>query len=707
MPFRNLTVAAEPPQMFLENGGDMGARMRAFAWDQHPMGPLREWPTPLRTTLRILLTTQHPMFIFWGSEHHCFYNDAYARSLGPEKHPSMLGAKALDKWEEIWDVIGPQIRDVMAGNGSTWHENHLVPIYRHGRQEAVYWTYSFSPIDDATTATGVGGVLVVCTETTDQVLAKRRLSFLVQLDDDLRPLADARDIVASAINALGRHVSASRVGFGLVQSDDKTILLETNYTDGAQPVAGFFLLHQFGEHNIQRQRRGETVVWKNIAMDLTNDAAPYRAIETMAVISVPLVRDGRFQASLFVHDRRARDWSPYEVSLVEAVATRVWDAVQRARAEVSVRASNQRFQVLADVMPHLVWVTDVEGSTEFVNQEWVQYTGLPADKSVGRDWWLDLIHSEDRERTWSRWSHSSSTGEPYENEFRLRRHDGVYRWFLVRGRPERDASGRIARWLGTCTDIDGSRKSEEKLRATEAALLEFDRNKDAFLATLSHELRNSLAPIRTAAHVLGLSKLDVAKIQWARDIIERQGGIMGLLLDDLLDITRIKQGKLKLEMRPVKVTDIVESAVETVRPILDKKGHKFAASLPSEELFADADPLRLTQVLSNLLINAAKYTGDGGTIQLAVYVRDGDICLSVMDSGIGIESKNLTRIFDPFSQIDEGQSRSETGLGIGLALVKGLIALHGGTVEARSDGTGLGSEFIVRLPSPVEPPSEV
>jgi len=142
--------------MFLENGGDMGARMRAFAWDQHPMGPLREWPTPLRTTLRILLTTQHPMFIFWGSEHHCFYNDAYARSLGPEKHPSMLGAKALDKWEEIWDVIGPQIRDVMAGNGSTWHENHLVPIYRHGRQEAVYWTYSFSPIDDATTATGVG-----------------------------------------------------------------------------------------------------------------------------------------------------------------------------------------------------------------------------------------------------------------------------------------------------------------------------------------------------------------------------------------------------------------------------------------------------------------------------------------------------------------------------------------------------------------------
>ena len=160
---------------FLHGGGEMGERMRAFDWHPTSLGPPDRWPIALRVVVRVMLTSNHPMFVFWGPDHVCFYNDAYSRSLGSEKHPSMLGAKGQMAWHEIWDVIGPQIELVMTGQGSTWHENQLIPITRHGRLEPVYWTYSYSPIDDEASPHGVGGVMVICSETTQQVEERRIL----------------------------------------------------------------------------------------------------------------------------------------------------------------------------------------------------------------------------------------------------------------------------------------------------------------------------------------------------------------------------------------------------------------------------------------------------------------------------------------------------------------------------------------------------
>ncbi len=159
---------------FLKGGGEMGARMRAFSWDEHPLGPVETWPQPLRTALRLLLNTGHPMYIWWGPQLYCFYNDAYRQSIGAERHPASLGRPGAEVWAEIWEIIGPQIEHVMSGGGATWHENALVPITRDGRREDVYWTYSYGPIDDRVAASGVGGVLVVCTETTATVLAEKQ-----------------------------------------------------------------------------------------------------------------------------------------------------------------------------------------------------------------------------------------------------------------------------------------------------------------------------------------------------------------------------------------------------------------------------------------------------------------------------------------------------------------------------------------------------
>src|SRR3984957_7340326 len=169
-PFREADAAPE----FLQGGGEMGALMRAHDWQSTALGPPHTWPQSLRTAIRLILNSGHPMYVWWGPDLLCFYNDAYRLSIGPERHPGSLGCNAADVWEEIWDIIGPQIARVMSGGGATWHENALIPITRNGRREEVYWTYSYSPIDDGAAVNGVGGVLVVCTETSQQVLNARR-----------------------------------------------------------------------------------------------------------------------------------------------------------------------------------------------------------------------------------------------------------------------------------------------------------------------------------------------------------------------------------------------------------------------------------------------------------------------------------------------------------------------------------------------------
>jgi signal transduction histidine kinase len=250
-------------------------------------------------------------------------------------------------------------------------------------------------------------------------------------------------------------------------------------------------------------------------------------------------------------------------------------------------------------------------------------------------------------------------------------------------------------------------RAERRRAETEAALREADRRKDQFLATLSHELRNPLAPIRNASHILGMPGLRDEQLRNARDVIQRQVGHMALLLDDLLDVSRITRGKLELKKARVELAPLVDAAVETVRPLLERKRHAFEATLPPQPLALQADPLRVSQILSNLLNNAAKYTDAGGHIRLSAWSQDGAVVLEVADDGIGIAPEALPHLFQMFSQVQGTSGRSEGGLGIGLALVRGLAELHGGQVEAHSEGPGRGSRFRVQLPLGEQAPAGV
>lgn len=260
------------------------------------------------------------------------------------------------------------------------------------------------------------------------------------------------------------------------------------------------------------------------------------------------------------------------------------------------------------------------------------------------------------------------------------------------GPASREEERRSTGALNVLADISDRKQAEDALR-------EADRSKDAFLATLSHELRNPLAPIRNAIAILQLQGLPPGEARWALEVIDRQTRQMTHLIDDLLDVSRVTRNRLELRRERVDLAMIVPAAVETSRPLFAAGGVELTVSQPPEPVWLDADPARLSQVLSNLLNNAAKFTGRGGQVWLTTERLGDEAVVTVRDTGIGIPPEMLAGIFEMFSQVDQSLERSRGGLGLGLTLAKRLVELHGGTIEAASDGPGKGSELILRLPA--------
>jgi PAS domain S-box-containing protein len=269
--------------------------------------------------------------------------------------------------------------------------------------------------------------------------------------------------------------------------------------------------------------------------------------------------------------------------------------------------------------------------------------------------------------------------------------------------PIRDAHGRVVAASKVARDISDRKRIETRLRETEEALRDASRHKDEFLAVLAHELRNSLAPIRYALALNETSEGGSDQSRHPRQMIQRQLDIMSRLLDDLLDVSRLNNGKLELQKARTDLRNVINTAVETARPFIEAQHHILALDLPVQPVHLEADAVRLAQVFSNLLINAAKYTDANGTIELRAHCDGAAIVVTVADNGIGIPHDALPHVFAMFSQASATLMRAQGGLGIGLALVHAIVTLHGGTIEARSEEPGSGSEFIVRLPALVMP----
>lgn len=503
------------------------------------------------------------------------------------------------------------------------------------------------------------------------------------------------------------------------------------------------------------------------------------------------------------------------------VASIIRDVTERKLADERLRQTERLQKFILDSIPQKLMTSKPDGSVDYFNPQWMEYTGLNFEqiKDFG---WTQIIHPDDVDELVREWRLAIKTGEVYEHESRFRRFDGEYRWHISRRVPMRDEAGQIIMWVGSNTDIhdiklielalmdseiryrrlfetakDGilildtitgritdanpfmsellgyshehflgkelweiglfsdkaaneaavrtlqdkgyiryehlpletsqglrvevevvanayredhhkviqcnirditeRSKLEKQMQEQAEALADLHRRKDEFLAMLSHELRNPLAPITNAVQLLGLQKHDDKLQHQARTIIERQVGQLTRLIDDLLEVSRITTGRIHLQKERVGLNSVLERALETTRPLMDQHHHELTVSLSSQPIWVYADPARLEQVVVNLLTNAGKYTADGGTIAVAVQREGDEAVLRVRDSGIGIAPELLPHIFDLFTQAERSLDRSQGGLGIGLSLVQRLVEMHDGKVEVDSTW-GKGSEFVVHLP---------
>jgi PAS domain S-box-containing protein len=582
-----------------------------------------------------------------------------------------------------------------------WDGVELPGLHREGHEVPLEVSFGEFSRGDRRVFTGI------IRDVTERKGREARDRFLIRLDDAVRTLSDPDEIVAASARLLGEHLRADRCAYAQVEADEDHFLLTGDYTRGVPSIVGRFAMSQFGAEALRLSRVGEPYVVADVEDDprvTADDLAAYRQTMIRAVVSMPLLKGGRFVAGMAVHQKVPRRWSPQEVELLRAVANRCWESIERARAVRSLRESEAKLRTLTNTVPALVWVCAPDGAASEFNDRWHEYTGMTPGQSAGFGWG-EAVHPEDRERCFAAWESARESGSPYEAELRYRRADGEYRWFLARALPVRDEAGHVGAWFGTSVDIQDRKRAEaerEELlgreREARAEAEEANRLKDEFLATVSHELRTPLTAILGWAHMLRGGQLEGEGAGKALETIERNARSQAQLIEDLLDVSRIVTGKLRLDVVPVSPHSFIDAAVEAVRPAADAKGVRLQKVIDTGVGVVMGDPARLQQVVWNLLTNAVKFTPRGGRVQVRLERVNSSVEMAVSDTGAGIDPEFLPHVFERFRQADQRTTRRHGGLGLGLSIVRHLVELHGGSVRADSGGEGTGSTFTVMLP---------
>jgi PAS domain S-box-containing protein len=606
---------------------------------------------------------------------HCFElaNTTYRQLIGGR---DPIGKPVREVLPELVNQGFYELLDQVYASAEPYIGRRVPARLQHvaGADMEVRWVdFVYQPVFDGDGS--VYGIFVQGADVTDHVESEKRCQEAAEMAarqrDRLNTLLDTVPTGILIAEASGKLVGGNQAmegiwgaNYPLSETWEDYAAYKGWWADGSarhgQPVAAH-------EWPMSRALRGEKGVRDLIDIEPFDRPGTRRTV----MISAAPVRDaaGKVDGALLTH----------------------FDVSEQVRAEAALRESEIKFRAIANAIPHLVWSNLPDGTHDFYNDRWYEYTGFTAGLADNEQW-AELVHPDDRERAAKLWRDSLATGAPYDIEYRLRCHQRKeYRWCLSRAVPVHGADGRLIRWLGTATDVHEQRLTADELRRA-------SEKKDEFLAMLAHELRNPLAPIKAAAHLLKLSGAGHPRMGQAASIIERQVGHMTELVDDLLDVSRVTRGLVELEMRPIDMKTVVSSAVEQVKPLIEARSHTLHVHAGARHAAVRGDHTRLVQVLVNLLTNASKYTPQGGSIDVDVHVEADTVRVAVADNGSGIEPALLPCVFDIFTQGVRTPDRSQGGLGIGLALVKSLVALHGGQVRARSDGPGRGSVFDVTLP---------
>jgi PAS domain S-box-containing protein len=660
----------------------MAAQMRSHDWRQCPLGAPDTWPPSLRTAVDMMLHSAFPMFVAWGLQHIFLYNDAYIPILG-ERHPGALGQPFAAVWPEVWPELQPQVEHVMGGK-PVFFEDYPLRLLRNGYPERTWFTFSYAPLH--ADGGNVGGLFCTAMETTARMLGERRAAFRLMLSDALAVLADPGDVIATASALLGAELSAD-------SATTRARYAEIDPLSGALAAPCLSALADSAPQ-AQPDRFGPAMMaalQQGAVVSIHDTASDPRALESPcgervgAMLVVPLMAAGRLAACLCVDAPAPRAWTEHDVRLARDVAERTWAAAGTARAHAMLREERDRGREIFANISEGFALFDRNWVIQHMNTEGLRICAVTSDEVIGRNHWsvFPAMLECEAGRMYQRLMASRKAGSAEQcREFP----DGRRVWIDLRAYPTQD--GGIATFF---RDITDRKLVEEKL-------VEADRRKDEFLAMLAHELRNPLAPISAAAELLRLGNVDARRVHQSSTIISRQVRHMTRLVDDLLDVSRVTRGLITLGQARVAARTVIEEAIEQVRPTVDTRAQTLTVRLPSAGVAVLGDKARLVQVVANVLANAAKYTPAGRCIDLRADLHGNHLVLSVRDEGIGMDVELTGRVFDLFTQAERSSDRAQGGLGLGLALVKHLVELHGGTVGCSSPGLGKGSTFVITLP---------
>ena len=663
------------------------ALIAAHDWNSCPLGHPDTWPPELTTAVGMSLDSAFPMFVAWGPDLRFLYNDAYAIILGA-KHPAALAQPFQQIWAEIWADLVPII-DRALSNKSAFHEDLPLVVVRQGFPELGYFTFSYSPLHDGSGR--VAGMYCTVMETTSRVQSERRATLELKLSDALHPLGTPDEVLATASALLGEELGLSRATYAEVDDAGRafTVRHEWNANGARELSRETYPLDGFGPVIAALTRAGETFAVNDIETDprCIDARAIFRAEGVAALLTVPLMRAGHLVGFLSLNRAQPCHWSEADVRFTRETAERTWAALETARAQAALRAERDRSRYIFDTMVEGFGLMTPDWTIATMNAEGLRICRMTANQVIGHNYW-ELFPEVNGSGAEAMLRRVMETREAGAVEHRLSPTGGRSGWNEIRAFPTQD--GGIAVFFREITD---RKQAEEQLKLA-------DQRKDEFLAMLAHELRNPLAPISAAAMLLDMGSQGDARVRHSSAIIGRQVRHMTSLVDDLLDVSRVTRGQVTLARAPVAARTIVDEAIEQVRPMFEARRQALDVRLQDPGATVLGDKARLVQVLSNLLNNAAKYTPEGLRIEVAAAVdaARASLLLTVRDQGIGMEPELTRHVFDLFTQAQRSSDRSQGGLGLGLALVKNLVELHGGTVSCASPGPGLGSCFEVALP---------
>lgn len=694
-------------------GGETGALMRQIDWSHTPLGPPQKWSQTLRTLVPVMLASRFPMRIMWGQDLTLLYNDDYRSVLGPNKHPSAMGVGMEKIYSEIWGTVGPVFARVMLGE-SVAQEDTLLNLFRKGYLEECYFTLSYSPLRDDMGA--IAGILGVVHETTERVLAERRLLSLRELAAAAgqgKTVEQACWLLAAALQKNNADVPFALLY--LSASDGKAARLAAQVgldsTAGQATVAPVHLALDGSSAWGLDGKQAALIVNDLGTLFPPITAGPYTEPIRQAIV-LRLTRRGAARPYGFliagINPRQALDddYQAFFELASEHLVTALANSLALSDAE---HARNRLYRQFMQAPVAVSLVAGPEHVYELANPRYEEMVGRTSlqGKSV-RAAFPELA---DNAPLFEMLRAVRASGVPFEAEeygLSLRRKgdaDGALEtvYFKFTCQPMLGEDNEVEAILTVAVDVTAQVVARQERATLLAREREFraeaeiaNRAKDEFLAMLGHELRNPLAPILTALQLMRLR--GDASLERERAIIERQVGHVTRLVDDLLDVSRITRGTIEIKREPLEIAEVIAKAVEIASPLIDQRQHRLRVEVNETGLMVDGDAVRLAQVVSNLLTNAAKYTEPGGTIDLSARPTSEGVTVRVADSGIGLSQDMLTRIFEPFVQERQDSDRSQGGLGLGLAIVRAFTHLHGGTIIALSDGPGTGTEFYLTLP---------